>query len=54
MGRGWEQVKFYPYKKKGGWGRTSFSHLEGGAQKSFEVVLTQVIDVEAILKGAQQ
>ena len=28
-GRGGEQVKFYPYKKKGG-GRTSFSHAEGG------------------------
>ena len=26
-------MKFYPYEKKGGGGRTSFSHAEGGAQK---------------------
>ena len=49
-GRGDWQVKFYPYKKKGGGGRTSFSHAEGGrGRNSFEVVLTRELEVLAIL-----
>ena len=37
------QVKFYPYKKKGGGGVLAI--LKGGGQKSFGVVLTQVLEV---------
>ena len=44
------QVRFYPYKKRGG-GRKSFRHAELGAQQSFEVVLTQEFEVLAILIG---
>ena len=33
-------MKFYPYEKGGGGGRTSFSHAEvDGGTTSFEVVL---------------
>ena len=33
--RGWGQVilRFYPYKKRGGGGRKSFSYAEGGYNK---------------------
>ena len=43
------QVKFYPYKKGGG--RKSCSHAERGGTQTFEVVLTQELEVLAILMG---
>ena len=44
-------AKFYPYEKGGG-GRTSFSHAEGGGgTNSFEVVLTQELEVLTIVMG---
>ena len=43
------QVKFYSYEKGD---RKSFSHAEGrGGGTSFEVVLTQALEVLAILMG---
>ena len=49
---GWGGGKsgFTPTKKKGG-GRTSFSHAGGGGTKRFKVVLTQKLEVLAILIG---
>ena len=49
-GRG-GQVKFYPYKKGG---TNCFSYAEGvGGTNSFEVVLTQELEVLAILIGGR-
>ena len=42
-------MKFYPYKGGGGGGK-SFSHTEGGTE-SFEEVLTQELEVLAIVMG---
>ena len=33
VGGGGRQVKFYPYKKRGGGGRKSVNHAEGGHKK---------------------
>ena len=41
------QVKFYPYRKEGGGGEM----LKGWGTKSFEVVLTQELEVLAIVMG---
>ena len=54
-------MKFNPYKNGRGGGRKKFSHAEGGGggeHTSFEVVLTQELEVLAILiviggEGAQ-
>ena len=51
-----EQVKFYPYKSGGGGrgDRKRFSHAEGGeCTKGFGVVLTQELEVLAILNAAE-
>ena len=44
-------MKFYPYKRGGG---GSLSHAEGGGTTSFEVVLTQELEVLAIVIGGTQ
>ena len=41
-------MKFYPYKKGG---VKSLSHAEGGAQQVLRVVLTQELEVLAIVMG---
>ena len=43
-----EQVKFYPYKKRG---TKSLSRAEGGVTTSYKVVLTQELEILAILTG---
>ena len=50
-GRGGEQVKAYPYKKKGGGKFKPYSNGGGGTQ-SFKVDLPWEIEVLVILKGA--
>ena len=45
------QVKFYPYKKRGGGAERGLAMLKAGATKSFEVVLTQELKVVAIVIG---
>ena len=49
-------MKFYPYKRGQG-DRKSFSHAdggEGGVTKNVEVVLTQELEVLAIVMGGGQ
>ena len=44
-------MRFYPYKKDGG--GKGFSRAEGGHNKFREVVLTQELEVLAILMGGR-
>ena len=46
-------MKCYSYENEGG-GRKSCSHAEGGVTQGFEVVLTQEIEVLAILMGCRK
>ena len=52
MGGGEGQVKFYPYEK--GVGKSSAMLQGGGGTKCFGVVLTQELEVLAILKGGER
>ena len=50
---GWaERVGFYPYnkKKRGGGGKEILAMLEGGGGAGFRVILTQALEVLAMLK----
>ena len=46
-------MKFYPYKKKGGGAEKVLVMPKGGTQ-SFEVVLTQVLEILAIVMEGPQ
>ena len=48
------QVKFYPYKKRGGGAGTVLAILKGGGgTRSFGVVLTRVLEILTIMEGGE-